>query len=304
MARVHTWSTFGRIVAATLFVGTVSPTVDAQTGMDPERLALIPARLQEFVDDGQIAGAVMLLVRHDGVVLLEAVGYQDLETKTPMRTDTIFRMASVAKPMTALGIMVLQEEGRLSTWDPVGRHLPDLQNLQAEAAGERPPPVTIEQLMTHTSGMANSYEGDYLGKSLADIVATHVSKPLVSSPGTRFSYSSPGFDILGRVIEVVSSTSYEAFMADKVFGPLGMEDSGFFSAMWKRPDRIAPFYRIEGGRLHKFIPYGRPIPTTGEEWIYPSPGFGLFSTAPDLGALLQMMLSGGAYDGRRMLSRA
>ncbi len=134
MARVRTWSMLGWIVAASLLVGAVSPTVDAQTGMDPERLALIPTRLQDFVDDGQIAGAVMVLARHDGIVLLEAVGYQDLETKTPMRTDAIFRMASVAKPMTALGIMVLQEQGRLSITDPVGRHLPGLRNLQTEPA--------------------------------------------------------------------------------------------------------------------------------------------------------------------------
>ena len=129
--------------------------VGAQNGMDPERLALIPTRLQEFVEEGQIAGAVMLLARHDGIVLLEAVGYQDLETKTPMRTDAIFRMASVAKPMTALGIMVLQEEGRLSVWDPVGRHLPELRDPQTEQASERRQSITLEQLLTHTSGMAN-----------------------------------------------------------------------------------------------------------------------------------------------------
>ena len=273
--------------------------VGTQTGMDPERLALIPARLQELVEEGQIGGAVMLLARHDGIVLLEAVGYQDLETKTPMRTDAIFRMASVAKPMTALGIMVLQEEGRLSVGDRVRKYLPNLRNLQTEPASERPPSVTIEQLLTHTSGMANDlYESDFLAKSLADIVATYASKPLASLPGTKFSYSSPGFDILGRVIEVVSGTSYEAFIERRVFGPLGMEDSGFFSAMWEHRDRIAPFYRVEDGRLHEVA---RPV---SEEWIFPSPAFGLFSTAPDLGALLQMMLSGGTHDDRRILSRA
>lgn len=274
--------------------------VGAQTGMDPERLALIPTRLQEFVEEGKIGGAVMVLVRHDGIVLLEAVGYQDLETKTPMRTDAIFRMASVAKPMTALGIMVLQEEGRLSVWDRVGKHLPDFRNLQTEPASERPQPVILQQLMTHSSGMgANGfYEEDFLLESLADIVATHASKPLASSPGTRFLYSSPGFDILGRVIEVVSGTSYEAFMEERLFDALGMEDSGFFGTMWERRDRIAPFYRIEDDRLHEIA---RPV---SEEWIFPSPAFGLFSTAPDLGALLQMMLSGGTYDGHRILSRA
>jgi CubicO group peptidase (beta-lactamase class C family) len=269
--------------------------------MDPERLALIPTRLQEFVEEGQIAGAVMVLARHDGIVLLEAVGYQNLETKTPMRTDAIFRMASVAKPVTALGIMVLQEDGRLSSRDRVGQHLPDFRNLQTDPASERPQRVTIEQLMTHTSGMASEndlYESDFMQRSLADVVATYTSKPLASSPGTNFLYSSPGFDVLGRVIEVVSGTYYEAFMADRVFGPLGMEDSGFFPAMWEHRDRIAPFYQIEDDRLQEAP---RPV---SEEWTFPSPAFGLFSTATDMGALLQMLLSSGTYDGRRILSRA
>ncbi len=274
-------------------------------GMDPERLALIPARIQEFVDEGQIAGAVMVLARHDGIVLLEAVGYQSLDTKTPMRTDAIFRMASVAKPMTALGIMVLQEEGRLAIWDRVGKHLPDLGNLQTEPASERPQPVTLQQLLTHRSGMEGDlWEQNFFSQSLADVVATYASKPLASPPGTRTIYSSPGFDILGRVIEVVSGTSYEAFMEERVFGPLGMEDSGFFVPPEHR-DRIASFYRIEDGRLHEGArpnSYAGDLPHEGR--VFPAPAFGLYSTAPDLGALLQMMLNGGAYDGRRILSPA
>ena len=169
MVRVRTVSTLGRTVAATLLAAAVSSTAQAQTGMDPERLARIPTRMQEFIDEGQIGGAVLLLVRHDGIVLLEAVDYQDLESKTRLRTDAVFRMASLAKSMTALGIMVLQEEGRLSVTDRVGQYLPDFRNLQTDPAGERPQRVTIAQLLTHTSGMANDlYERDFLQESLAD----------------------------------------------------------------------------------------------------------------------------------------
>jgi len=206
--------------------------------------------------------------------------------------------------MTALGIMVLQEEGRLSIRDRVGRHLPDFRNLQAEEAGERPLPVTIKRLMTHTSGMAServlfSPHPEFFRETLADVVATYASKPLAAPPGTRFIYSSPGFDVLGRVIEVVSGTSYEAFMEERVFGPLGMDDSGFLTARWEHFFRIAPSYRFEDDRLQE-----DPRPFLSEKAIFPSPAFGLFSTAPDLGALLQMMLNGGTYDGRRILSRA
>jgi len=148
------------------------------------------------------------------------------------------------------------------------------------------------------------WEPDFMWKGLAEVVATYASKPLASSPGTRFTYSSPGFDILGRVIEVVSDTSYEAFMEERVFGPLGMSDSGFFVPSEHR-DRVPSFYRIEDDRLHEGAwpnSYSGDLPHEGR--VFPAPAFGLYSTARDLGALLQMMLSGGTYDGQRILSPA
>jgi len=272
--------------------------------MDPDRLAEIPVRIQEFVDEGKIAGAVMVLARHDGIVLLEAVGFQNLEAQIPMQTDAIFCMKSVAKPMTAMGIMALQEEGRLSIQAPVERYLPEFEGLQAEDSAV---PIWIQGLMTHTSGMASEgilFQRSFLEKSLAEVVATYAQQPLGSVPGTRFVYSSPGFDILGRVIEVVSGEPFEVFMEERIFHPLGMEDSGFFVPIEKR-SRLASFYRIEEGQLHEGArpnSYAGDLPHAGR--VFPAPAFGLYSTAPDLSALLQMMLNLGMHEGKRLLSPA
>jgi len=277
------------------------------TGMDPDRLAEIPVRMQEFVDERKIAGVVMVLARHDGIALLEAVGLQNLEAGEPMHTDAIFRMASVAKPMTAIGIMVLQEEGRLSLQAPLERYLPEFEGLRIEGAEGPTWPIWLQGLMTHTSGMAPErelFEQAFFERSLAEVVATYARHPLQSVPGTSFVYSSPGFDILGRVIEVVSGKPFEEFMEERIFHPLGMEDSGFFVPIEKR-DRLASFYHFEDGQLLEGArpnSYAGDLPHDGR--VFPAPAFGFYSTAPDLGALLRMMLNLGRHEGARILSPA
>jgi CubicO group peptidase (beta-lactamase class C family) len=121
--------------------------------MNPERLARIPARMQAFVDRGTAAGFVTLVARHGQLASLEAVGYQDRESRTPMRADTIFQIMSMSKPVTGVGIMILMEEGRLSLLDAVEKHLPEYRG-QTLSNGSKPKhPITIRDLMTHTSGM-------------------------------------------------------------------------------------------------------------------------------------------------------
>ena len=138
-------------------------------GMNPARLARIPVRMKEFVTAGKTAGVVTLVARHGHVASLEAVGYQDLESKTPMRTDTIFRLASVTKPVTCAGIMILVDEGRLSLIDPVEKFLPEFKGLKLNPCGTRAGyncelvtpsrPVNILDLMTHTSGLPGAAPG-------------------------------------------------------------------------------------------------------------------------------------------------
>ena len=266
-------------------------------GMDSDRLARISTRMKEFVQEGRIAGAVMLVARRDGFAFSDAVGYRDIEMRKPMRTDTIFRVASITKPVTAIGLMMLQEEGSLLISSRLDRHVPEFKGLRLRDGAEPSRPVTIHDLMTHTSGMAHHPDGPdgAPSKRLAEAVEKYAQSPLEFEPGTKFLYSSAGFETLGRIIEVVSGRSYETFLEERIFGPLGMKDSSFFLSPEKR-DRLAQLQEGELRRLfHDSSEEGRG---------FPNPAGGLFSTAADLGVLLQMMLNRGTYDGQRLLSPA
>ncbi len=272
-----------------------------QGRVDAERIARIPARMQELVDAGTIAGAVMLLARHDTLLLLEAVGYADLDERVPMRTGHLFSVASIAKPVTAVGAMILQEDGRLTLADVIGRHLPEFRGITVADPGPRSRSPVIHELMTHTSGLGHEgalFDRAFSEESLATVVARYAKTPLTYEPGTRQVYSSPGIDVLARIIEVVSGHSFESFMEERVFEPLGMENSGFFVPPQDRV-RIPSRYRHIDGALTALEP----------SWLqesrrFPAPAFGLYSTAADLGALMQMMLNGGSHEGRRILSEA
>lgn len=288
------------------------------TGTDPERLARIPVRMKEFVEQGTIAGAVTLVARHGMVASLEAVGYQDLETKRPMRTDTIFQIRSMTKPVTAVGVMTLIEEGRLGLLDPVEKHLPEFRGISVVECREgregnvlRAPSraITIYDLLTHTSGMLNELspeDGDWRKWALAwrkwtlaDEVAIFPQQPLEFDPGTKFQYSDAGFHTLGRIIEVVSEQPYENFIAETIFEPLGMKDSSFFLPPAKL-GRIASPYSLVGGKLKK----AEHRLFYREDRKNPGPSWGMLATASDLLSFHQMMLNGGRHNGTRIVSRA
>jgi len=281
--------------------------------LDAARLAAVRARMQQFVDQGELAGAVTLIARHDGVVSLEAVGYQDLESKRPMRPDTLFRIASMTKPVTAVGIMILADEGKLAVDDPVEKHLPEFRGQQLAVRGpqgvtlQKPSrPITLRDLLTHTSGMPGGLPREpanlYVTRdcTLADAVRLFTKEPLQFEPGTKWQYSNIGIDTLGRIIEVVSGESYETFLQKRVFDPLGMVDTCFYPSP-AQAERIATTYRQEQGKL---------VPTTSliighpSDGKYPIPAGGLCSTAADLARFYRMMLCQGELDGKRILSPA
>lgn len=274
----------------------------SRSGMDSGRLASIPARMRAFVEQGSVAGAVMLVARRGEVVSLEAVGYQDLASRKPMRTDAIFDIRSVTKTVTAVGIMILLEEGRLTLNDPVEKYLPEFKT----AGGTQGPPrlVRIRHLLTHTSGLPlyRLPESQEIAvrrdRTLADYVAFLSKQEPEFEPGTQFRYSSGGFAILGRIIEVISGQPYEQFIAQRIFEPLGMRDSFFFIPAGKQ-SRVASIYRLRDGRLDHW----EEVEAYGKRAKYSGPEFGMYSTASDLAALCQMMLDGGAFKGRRILSR-
>ncbi len=285
-----------------------------------DRLASIKPRMQQAVDQGDIPGAVSMIVKDGKVAHLEAVGYADIEAKKPMRTDTIFQIMSMTKPVTGIAIMILMEEGRLSITDPVERHLPEFRNqwMVSEREGKarmtlvRPSrPITILDLLTHTSGMAGFMpEGmsDFMvtmDRPLNEAVAAYAQVPLQFEPGTRWMYSNMGIDTLGRIVEVASGMKYEDFLKQRIFDPLGMKDSFFYPPAAKR-ERIAMVYGKRDGKWERAgagILGGDPAKFR-EGAKYPGPSFGLFSTAEDLSLLTQMMLNGGTLNGKRILSPA
>jgi CubicO group peptidase (beta-lactamase class C family) len=295
-----------------------APAVNAsKAGMDPELLARIPARMKAFVEKGTIPGAVVLVQRHGALASLETVGYQDIETKQPMRADTIFRIASMTKPFTAVGIMILMEEGRLALGDPVEKYLPDFKNMwvidsrEGDKNGDtkrvlrRPSRlITLRDLLTHTSGMfgmpPETLDEAIARKTrtLADVVTLASQKPLDFDPGTKWQYSNLGIATLGRIIEVVSDQPYEKFIESRIFQPLGMKDSFFFLPA-DRQHRLATVYVLDKGKLKK-----ADWDFSGNGAKYPFPEGGMYSTALDLAAFYQTMLSGGSYNGKRILSRA
>ena len=250
--------------------------------------------MRSLVDEGAIAGAVTLVARHGKVFHLEAIGFQDRESRKPMRTNTIFDVRSVTKTVTAVAVMILIEEGKLGLNDPVTKYLP---------AGPAHS-ITIHHLLTHTSGLPSSRPAEIeditikRDRTLADVVTLHARQEPEFAPGTQFRYTSSGFAILGRIIEVVSGKSYEQFVKERIFDPLGMRDSFFFIPADKRA-RIASIYRRQDGKLQKW----QEIDEYTKSAKYSAPEFGMYSTAEDLGSFCEMMLNGGTFRGRRILSR-
>jgi len=288
-----------------------------KAGMEPELLARVPARMKAFVEKGTVPGVVTLIQRHGALASLEAVGYQDLESKQPMKTDTIFRIASMTKPFTAVGIMILMEEGRVALGDPVEKYLHDFKNMwviesrEGDKNGDtkrtlrRPSrPVTLRDLLTHTSGMfgmpPETLDEAIARKTrtLADVVTLASQKPLDFDPGTKWQYSNLGIATLGRIIEVVADQPFEKFIESRIFQPLGMRDSFFFLPA-DRQHRLATVYVLDKGKLKK-----ADWDFAGNGAKYPFPEGGMYSTAVDLASFYQMMLNGGTYNGKRILSRA
>jgi len=270
--------------------------------MDQERLARIPIQLKLFVEQGSMAGAVTLIARRGKVVSLEAIGYHDVESKKPMRVDTIFDIRSVTKPITAIGIMILMEEGKLTLNEPIGKYLPEFR-----ATGKTPDwrsQITILQLLTHTAGMPWNRPPEIedltikRDRTLADVVTFLSKQEPEFEPGTQFRYYSGGFAILGRIIEVVSGKPFEQFIKERIFDPLGMKDSFFFVPTEKQ-NRVASIYRLQDSKLNRWDEIGSYIRNAK----YPGPEFGMYSTAPDLASLCQMMLNGGSFKGKQILSR-
>jgi CubicO group peptidase (beta-lactamase class C family) len=284
-------------------------------GLDPTRLAELRAEMDRLVEQRQIAGAVTLLARRDRVASLQPVGFRDLEAKAPMRADTLFRIASMTKVATAMAVMMLSDEGKLSVDDPVEKHLPEFRGLKMISKRDGntltlvdPPRLpTIKDLMTHTSGMRCQPPPGFadLGarkdRTLAEAVVAYSQQPLEGPPGQVWKYCGTAFDTLGRVIEVAGGMPYEQFLERRLFRPLRMKDTTF-SPSKAQFARLAVLYKKDSDKPASGVVRSESQGLApGTPIRYPSPGGGLYSTASDYARMLQVLLDGGKGGGRQLL---
>ncbi len=275
------------VLAATAFA--------AEPGFDDTRLAEISKRMEQCITDGKIAGSVTLIATKDRVVHLAAVGKADIAANRPMEPDTIFRVASMTKPITSTALMMLIEQGKLAVDDPVSKHIPAFANQKLKD-GSPARPVTIKDVVTHTAGLATS-PGNIGDNPTNEQIANAIGKlPLEFAPGTKWQYSS-GITIAGRLIEIASGESYADYLKKHIFDPLGMKDSAF-QLTPQQAKRLAVTYKPgkERGLLE-----AAEIPDPTQQRT-PGPSGGLYSTAADMARFYQCILNAGSLNGTRLLS--
>lgn len=302
-------------------------------GLSSERLGRIGTEVQRSIEDKRIAGAVTLVVRHGKVAWFKAQGMADREAGKPMRTDAMFRICSMSKPITSVAVMMLYEEGKFLLDDPISKYLPEFKNPKVLVKPAKGDPytipatheITIRDLLRHTSGLTYQWNADlgamyekanvasgllpYDG-TIGDSVKNLAELPLLFNPGDRFEYSL-GVDVLGRLVEVVSGMPFDQFLRTRIFEPLQMKDTYFFPPENKL-DRLATAYTYYPDKgLNRFpdtpiregtFAYSADYPSRGPKKLF-SGGAGLVSTAEDYTRFCQMMLDEGKIGNTRLLSR-
>ena len=283
--------------------------------------------LQPYLDKREIAGAVVLIANRERVLDREMVGYSNIADHTLMRPNTMFWIASMSKAMTAAAVMMLVDEGMISLDDPVEKYLPEFkaQMVSAESVASPPGsrtgasssdskrgdaekleplkhPITIRELLSHTAGLRFSSKRETPALDLHPLktaVESYAAEPLESQPGEKYSYSNEGFNIAGRIVEVVSGMPFEEFLQQRLFTPLGMRDTTFWPDE-EQIKRLAQSY--ESGSL-RAVPIDQlKYPLNDRRHRFPIPAGGLFSTADDVARFCQMMLNDGTFEGKRYLS--
>ena len=297
-------------------------------GISTERLGRLHAGMQALSDRHEVGGIVTLVAREGKVVDLHASGFQDVESRAPMKTDTIFRVASMTKPITSVAVMMLYEEGKLLLTDPVSKFIPAFKTMKVAEGGTTVPArreITIRDLLSHRSGLSYGFlnggpvgdayrkEGVTDGLSITTMTTAQAidklaAQPLMAQPGSAWNYSL-GVDVLGRVVEVASGMPFERFLADRIFKPLGMIDTAFEVADARWP-RMATVYSPDGsGGIRPMKDpeafgntFMSPVASYKAPKTYFSGGAGLTSTARDYARFANMLLAGGVLDGVRLLS--
>jgi CubicO group peptidase (beta-lactamase class C family) len=298
-----------------LFTGLIGPTAghvhadDAlplakpeTVGMSSERLGRVNRRMQEYIDKGQVAGVVTLIARHGKIVHHEALGYRNREEKVPMQKDDIFVIMSMTKPIASMALMMLHEEGRFRLVDPISKWLPEFEKMQVNVpdgmGGTKmvpAQPITVRHVLTHTAGLAGGLTIQSPAPILRERVKRLAASPLKFQPGEKWEYGS-ATDVVAALAEVMSGQNMDDFFRERIFKPLGMNDTHYNVPESKWSRRAVAYVPQKDGSIQP-----RPATTPRQTTIFGGVA-GLSSTAPDYFKFHQMMLNGGEYNGVRLLS--
>ena len=319
------------IVAAALSLAVVLSPPAAGQGLPrarPEEVGLSSAALERiipglraYVDSGKVPGVVVAIARHGKLAYLDSVGFMDVEHRQPMRTDAVFRIYSMTKPVTAVAVMQLVERGKLALDDPVSRYIPAFANVRMYAGGGATSPqlqpaarpITIANLLTHTAGLTYGAFGETAvdsiyrranlldpSRDLAHFADTIAALPLLFESGSKWNYSF-AMDVAGRVVEVVSHKPLDRYIHDEILVPLGMRSTGFHATRAMREHLARLYVADRSGRLQRTEPLlTREYTDSGRIYFG---GAGLLSTVGDYLRFAQMLLNGGELDGHRILAK-
>jgi CubicO group peptidase (beta-lactamase class C family) len=309
------------LLAAGLGAASLPTTRPEQSGMSTERLKRLSAAMRGYIDRGEVPGTVSLVARRGHVVHLEAQGLMDLESRAPMRADSIFRIASMTKPITSIAVMMLLEEGKYLLTDPVSKFIPEFKNPKvlvvnepgaSRAATDLAPAnrdITIRDLLTHTAGLAaassvplraewaNFQKETPAEETIADYTKRLAKLPLHFHPGTNWEYG-PATTVLGYLVEVVSGQRFDRFLAERIFRPLEMNDTFFYVP----DDKLSRLVTLYNGKPRELRAVRPAREMRGSQTFFNGAG-GLLSTAEDYARFCQMLLNGGQLNGARLVSR-
>lgn len=291
-------------------------------GLSSERLQRIHSMMQRHIDLGDITGGVVLVARHGQIAMVDVQGTIDAETKQPMKRDSLFRMASMTKPVIGTAMMMMLEEGKIELGDPVSKYIPEFKDMKVailqtpggRGPGAAPPkfytvpaerPITIKDLLTHTSGLSSGPMGQSEAakvrrkpdEKLSDYIPRLGSTPLEFQPGTHWMYSpSDGFDVLARIVEIASGMPLNVFLKQRIFDPLDMTDTSHYPTDAQMPRLVTAYQKTDKG----LVKTQNSLSMSSK--VYFAGGGGLISTVDDYSHFAQMLANGGELYGHRLLS--
>lgn len=276
----------------------------AEVGISKDGLAALNKTFHGLVDEGRLAGVTTLVARHGKVVHFDAYGVQNVDTKTPLKRDTIFRIASMTKPVTGVAMMILYEEGKWKLDDPVAKHIPEFADLKVKGPDgtlvAQAHPMTMRELMSHTAGfdVSGGYAPDVTDRNqpLQAMIDKLAKLPLATQPGADWRYG-PSVNIQGYIVEKLSGQPLDVFFQERIFGPLKMPDTGFAAPAASVP-RISAIHSYDAAK--KLIVPPNPVDPSVKPALLSGSG-GLLSTTEDYWRFSQMLLNGGELDGARVL---